>query len=137
MGGRAGEPGPQRVVDVPGLSDSRRWGAHVVTAGDLIFVAGQAGQDEEGRIVSLEFEVQARRTFENIERALSSVGAEVPDLVAMTSFITDWRYAPTLSDVRKEFLGENLVTDALVGVSQLALPEMLIEVQSVAVRPGA
>jgi 2-iminobutanoate/2-iminopropanoate deaminase len=126
---------PQRVVDVPGLSDSRRWGyAHVVVAGDLIFVAGQAGVDEEGQIVSLEFEAQARRAFENIARALSAVGASVSDLVAMTSFITDWRYAPTLGEVRKEALGDNLVTDALVGVSQLALPEMLIEIQSVAVR---
>jgi enamine deaminase RidA (YjgF/YER057c/UK114 family) len=128
--------GPQRVVDVAGLSNSRQWGyAHVVVAGDLIFVAGQAGQDEHGQIVSLDFEPQARRTFENIERALSAVGAGVSDLVAMTSFITDWRFAPVLSEVRKEMLGENLVTDALVGVEQLALPEMLIEVQSVAVRP--
>jgi enamine deaminase RidA (YjgF/YER057c/UK114 family) len=127
--------GPQRVVDVAGLSNSRQWGyAHVVVAGDLIFVAGQAGQDEHGQIVSLDFEPQARRTFENIERALSAVGAGVSDLVAMTSFITDWRFAPVLSEVRKEMLGENLVTDALVGVEQLALPEMLIEVQSVAVR---
>lgn len=126
---------PQRVVDVAGLSNSRQWGyAHVVVAGDLIFVAGQAGQDEHGQIVSLEFEGQARRTFENIERALNAVGADVSDLVAMTSFITDWRYAPILGEVRKEALGDNLVTDALVGVEQLALPEMLLEIQSIAVR---
>jgi 2-iminobutanoate/2-iminopropanoate deaminase len=126
---------PQRFIDVEGLPDSRHWGyAQAVVAGDLIFVAGQGGQDEDGRLVSLEFEAQARRTFENIERALRSVGAEVADLVAMTAFITDWRYGPTLAEVRKEFLGENLVTDAMVGVTQLALPEMLVEVQSVAVR---
>ncbi|MQA74094.1 MAG: hypothetical protein GEU88_07120 [Solirubrobacterales bacterium] len=62
---------PQRVVDVPGLSNSRQFAyAHVVVAGDLIFVAGQAGQDEKGRLVSLEFTDQARRTFENIEPEL-------------------------------------------------------------------
>jgi 2-iminobutanoate/2-iminopropanoate deaminase len=127
---------PRRVVDVAGLSNSRQWGyAHVVVAADLIFVAGQAGQDEQGRIVSLDFEPQARRTFENIERALGAVGAGLSDLVAMTSFITDWRYAPVLGEVRTEILGENLVTDALVGVEQLALPEMLLEIQSIAARP--
>ncbi len=127
---------PQRLVDVSGLSNARQWGyAHAVVAGDLIFVAGQAGQDENGEIVSLEFEDQTRQTFANIERALSEAGASLADLVATTSFITDWRYAPILGEVRKDVLGETLVTDALVGVTQLALPEMLLEVQSIAVRP--
>jgi 2-iminobutanoate/2-iminopropanoate deaminase len=129
---------PHRVVDVAGLSEARQWGyAHVVVAGEMIFIAGQAGQDDQGRIVSLDFESQARRTFENIERALEAVGAGIPDLVAMTSFITDWRYAPILAKVRREMLGEHLVTDALIGVDQLALPEMLLEIQSIAVRPGS
>ena len=63
----------QRVVDVQGLSESRQWGyAQVVVAGDLIFVAGQAGVDDDGKVVSLEFEEQARRTFQNIDLALGS-----------------------------------------------------------------
>ena len=126
----------QRVVDVPGLADSRQWGyAQVVVAGDLIFVAGQAGVDEQGSVVSLGFEEQARRTFQNIDTALGSVGAGLADVVAMTAFITDWRYGRILTKVRSEAMGDNLPADALVAVSQLALPEMLVEIQSVAARP--
>jgi enamine deaminase RidA (YjgF/YER057c/UK114 family) len=122
---------------VPGLPRTRDWGyAQVVVAGELVFVAGQAGQDEHGNLVSLEFAAQARRTFENIGRALASVGATLADLVSTTTFITDWRYGPEFTAVRSEILGENLTTSALIGVGQLALPGMLLEVQSVAVRGG-
>jgi 2-iminobutanoate/2-iminopropanoate deaminase len=126
-----------RHAEVPGLSPAGRWGyAHVVVAGDLVFVAGQAGQDADGNLVSLEFEAQARQTFANIERALLFVGAELADLVAMTAFITDWRYAPALAEVRKQLLGDSLATDALIGVSELALPGMLLEIQSTAAIGG-
>jgi enamine deaminase RidA (YjgF/YER057c/UK114 family) len=126
-----------RRVEVPGLSGAGQWGyAHVVEAGDLIFVAGQAGQDEHGNLVSLEFDAQARQTFANIDRALQSVGSGLADIVSMTSFITDWRYAPALGEIRKELMGDNLAPDALIGVSQLALPGMLLEVQVTAKRQG-
>jgi 2-iminobutanoate/2-iminopropanoate deaminase len=127
----------RRVVEVPGLLDSRQWGyAQVVVAGDLIFVSGQAGLDEQGNVVSLEFSEQARRTFQNIDTALGSVGASLADVVAMTAFITDWRYGRTLTKIRSELMGDSLPTDALVAVSQLAFPEMLVEIQSIAARPG-
>lgn len=125
----------ERHVEVPGLSGAGRWGyAHVVEAGDLIFVAGQAGQDADGNLVSLEFEAQARRTFANVDLALQSVGSGLAEIVSMTSFITDWRHAPVLGEVRRELMGENLAPDALIGVSQLALPGMLLEIQSTAMR---
>lgn len=129
--------GIERHLEVAGIASSRDWGyAAAVVAGDLIFVAGQAGQDEDGELVSLEFEPQVRRTFANIARVLESVGSALGDLVATTNFLTDWRYAPVLGTVRTEILGEDLPTSATIGVEQLALPGMLIEIQSIAVRPG-
>jgi enamine deaminase RidA (YjgF/YER057c/UK114 family) len=53
----------------------------------------------------------------------------------MTAFVTDWRYGRVLTKVRSEVMGENLPTDALVAVSQLALPEMLVEIQGIAAQP--
>jgi 2-iminobutanoate/2-iminopropanoate deaminase len=125
----------QRTVAVPGLSSSREYGyAQVVVAGDLIFVAGQTGTDEQGQLVSPDFVPQARKTFENIERALQAVGATRRNIVAMTVFITDWRHGRDFCAVRSEFLGEHLATSALIGISQLAYPGALVEVQCTAAR---
>jgi enamine deaminase RidA (YjgF/YER057c/UK114 family) len=122
-------------VDVQGLPATRSLAyANVVTAGELVFVAGQAGVDETGHVVSPEFEPQARRTFENIGLALESVGATLRDIVSMTVFLTDWRYGADFSRVRGEFLGEHLATSAMIGIGQLADPQMLVEVQCTAVR---
>jgi enamine deaminase RidA (YjgF/YER057c/UK114 family) len=57
------------------------------------------------------------------------------DIVAMTVFITDWRYGSILERVRIEALGDHLATSATIGVVQLATPELLIEIQCTAVRP--
>jgi 2-iminobutanoate/2-iminopropanoate deaminase len=128
--------GIERHVDVPGLMKSGDWGyAQVVVADNLIFVAGQAGNDEDGNLTSLEFGPQVRQAFANIARALESVGATLADLVATTTFITDWRYGSEFGAIRSEILGENLATSATIGVQQLASPGMLIEIQSTAVRP--
>jgi enamine deaminase RidA (YjgF/YER057c/UK114 family) len=122
-------------VDVPGLAATRSLAyANVVTAGELVFVAGQAGLDEAGHVVSPEFVPQARRTFENIGVALEAVGATLRDIVSMTVFITDWRYGGDFLHVREEFLGEDLAASATIGIGQLADPQLMVEVQCTAVR---
>jgi enamine deaminase RidA (YjgF/YER057c/UK114 family) len=124
-----------RLVDIPGLSPTRSLAyATVVTAGDLVFIAGQAGLTEQGQLVSPEFVPQARRTFENIEVALEAAGATLGQVVTMTVFLTDWRYGDDFLRVRAEFLGDDLAASATIGIGQLAQPEMLVEVQCVAVR---
>lgn len=128
----------ERLIDVPGLVNSRQWAyAQAVSFGDLVFLAGQGGVDEEGRIVSPEFEPQARRTFENIERALQAAGSTLENILSMTVFLTDWRYGRDWCRVRGEVLGDNLAASATIGIAQLAWPEMLVEVQCIAVREPA
>jgi enamine deaminase RidA (YjgF/YER057c/UK114 family) len=123
----------RRVIDVPELEESKsRSYEQCIRVGDRVFVAGQTGWGED-RIVSREFEPQARRCFERIEYALDAAGASMDDLVRMTVFITDMRYAREFKDVRGDVLGENLTTSALIGVDQLAQPEMLVEIESEAV----
>ncbi|ADB49861.1 RidA family protein [Conexibacter woesei] len=128
----------RRVVDLPDAPDSREWGyAQVVVAGATVYVSGQGGWDATGRIVSPELAPQVRQTYANIERALATVGAGLQHLVATTTFITDWRYGRELTALRAELLAGQLPTSALIGVASLADPGMLVEIQSVAVLPGA
>jgi enamine deaminase RidA (YjgF/YER057c/UK114 family) len=123
------------MVDIEGLPATRSLAyANAVVAGDLIFVAGQAGTDESGRVVSPDFEAQTRRTFENIGVALAAAGSDLSRILTMTVFITDWRYGPEFIRVRGEFLGENLAASATIGIGQLAVPDMLVEVQCTAAK---
>jgi len=123
------------MVDIEGLPATRALAyANAVVAGELIFVAGQAGTDESGRVVSSDFEAQTRRTFENIGVALAAAGSDLSRILTMTVFITDWRYGADFIRVRGEVLGENLAASATIGIGQLAVPEMLVEVQCTAAK---
>lgn len=124
-----------RLIEIPGLPATRSLSyANAVIAGDLVFVAGQAGLDEQGRLVSPEFVPQARRTFENMQVALRAAGSDLSEILTMTVFIADWRYGADFTRVRGEFLGDSLAASATIGIGQLAYPDMLVEVQCTAAR---
>lgn len=125
----------KRVVDVPELfqSSSRAY-EQCVAAGPLIFVAGQVGWVKEEGLISLEFEPQVRKTFENIDAALHAAGASLNDLVAMTVYLTDPRLMAQFLDLRQEILGGNFSTSTMIAVDKLYEPEMLIEISGIAVK---
>lgn len=123
----------KEIIDVPELEDSRsRSYEQCLKVGDRVLVAGQTGAAEDGPI-SKEFEPQVRRTFERIEYALEAAGARLSDLVSMTVFITDMRYAQEFKDIRGDILGDDLTTSALIGVDSLAQPGLLVEIQTEAI----
>ncbi len=125
----------KQIVDVPGLFDSRPLGyVQCVTAGTLVFVAGQAGLDERLQIVSPEFAPQARQTLMNVRRALEAAGARPADVTAVTIYLTDMGNLRAFGAIKQEVLGEMQATSTAVAVSALALPGMLIEVTVMAVR---
>ncbi len=126
----------KRVVPVPGVADSSSRGyVQCVRAGNFVFVAGQTGVDENYKAVSLEFGPQMRQAMKNLQLALEAAGASLKDVVAMTGFITDMRYANDFRTIRKEIMGGEL-TSALIGVESLAQPVLLVEIQAIAVVPG-
>jgi enamine deaminase RidA (YjgF/YER057c/UK114 family) len=128
----------KRVVDVPGLFDSRPLGyVQCATVGDLVFVAGQGGLDERLQIVSPEFTPQVRQTLSNIRRALEAAGAGPADVTAVTIYLTDMGNLRAFGAIKAEMLPEMQATSTAVEVSKLALPGMLVEVTVTAVRPGA
>jgi enamine deaminase RidA (YjgF/YER057c/UK114 family) len=124
-----------QIVDVPGLFDSRPLGfVHCITTGNLVFVAGQSGLDENLQIVSSEFAPQARQALLNTQRALNAAGADWKDVTAMTIYLTDMKNLREFSRVRTEVMGAVLTTSTAVEVTALAFPSMLVEVTVTAVR---
>jgi enamine deaminase RidA (YjgF/YER057c/UK114 family) len=126
---------PKTIVQPSGLPDpsATRAYSHGVRAGNWLFLAGQTGHDAPPLAGAGRFEAQTRRTFERMRMILEAAGGSLDDLVTMTVFITDIRYGDEFVRLRGEILKRDFPASALIGVSQLANPEALVEIQAIAV----
>ena len=105
-------------------TDAVRWG-------DLLFVSGVAPLDRDARLVSEDVVVQARKVFENMKEILDAAGATFADVLKVTVFLTDVRDRPLINPVRKEFFGAARPASTLIGIDELVVPGMKIEVEAV------
>ena len=108
-----------------------------VRRGRLVFIAGQAALDAEGKVVGKgDFEAQATQVFANLAIALSAAGCTPAELVKLTVFIRDMSNLPLYRKVRDRFLASSspparpAVT--LVEVSKLFADELMIEIEAIA-----
>jgi reactive intermediate/imine deaminase len=107
-----------------------------VSAGPLLFVAGQIATDVEGRIVGVgDLRAQARQVLENIRAIVRAHGADMQDVVNVTVYVTDMRAFHDIADIRLEYFPHDGPASAIVEVARLALPEILIEISAVAAVP--
>lgn len=114
--------------------------SHVVTIppGRLVWTSGQVPLDVQRNIVAPgDWESQTRGVFENVERALAAAGAGWSDVVKLTIYVVDVGELETIRAVRDEFVDTaSPPTSSLVKVAGLFHPDVLIEVEAVAWRPG-
>lgn len=110
---------------------------HTVRVGNTVYVAGQVGWDKEGKIVPGGFEAQAAQAFENLKRALEGGGASLADVVKITTYVKDLNDLPKFREVREKYFSPPLPASTLVQIVSLAMPELLIEIEAVAVVEGA
>lgn len=116
-------------------AQARGYSQAVVTEGGrVIWLAGQvAVEDSGGRSLAGDFDGQVREVFARLGRTLEEAGAGLSDMVTMTVFITDARLGDRFTELRREIFGDNFPASALITVAGLARPEMLVEVQGIAV----
>jgi enamine deaminase RidA (YjgF/YER057c/UK114 family) len=108
----------------------------------LVFVAGQVAMDAEGRVVGAgDIKAQAAQVYQNLAAVLAEAGCALRDVVKFTTYLVrnqDW--APFAEWRRAEYarLFPDGVYPANTGVVvvELARPELLLEVEAIAVRPG-
>ena len=121
---------PKGVAPPPGAY------VHGIRAGGFVFCAGQVARDREGRVVGAgDIEAQAVQVLENLKTILAEAGCTLADVVQMTVFLTDIRLSGRVGAVRRRYFGEHLPTSATVEVSKLGGPELMIEIQAVAMVP--
>ncbi len=116
-------------------AQARAYSQAVITEGGrTIWLAGQVAIDDgAGRSLAGDFDGQVKEVFARLGRTLAEAGASLSDIVTMTVFITDARLGDRFTALRREIFGGNFPASALITVRGLARPEMLVEVQGVAV----
>jgi enamine deaminase RidA (YjgF/YER057c/UK114 family) len=129
---------PKTIVQ-PGDLPVRKTHSQVitVTGGTLVFVAGMTARSEidASPVHPGDMRAQIRQVCENIGRALRSVGAEFADVVKTTTFTTDVDEYHRVADERFKYFQRDLPTSALIGVVRLSHPDLMVEIEAMAVIP--
>lgn len=103
-----------------------------IRVGDLVFISGQAGYDDGGRIVEGGFVAQAERAFLNLDRALKAGGSGLERVVKVTIFMTDMSYFNEVVELRRKFFRTPYPADSIVEVKGLYTPEAMFEIEAIA-----
>lgn len=100
--------------------------------GDTVWLAGQLGIDSDGK-AGVTIEEQTRFAFQNVANMLAAAGGTMADIVDLITYHTAMEDLPKVAAVKAEFIKAHFPPWTAIGVTQLALPEMLIEVKVTAV----
>ena len=110
--------------------------AVVASGRKMVFISGQTAWDAQKNIVGgdnlLE---QARQALRNVKAAIEAAGGSLKDVVALRIYIVNYRpeNAAAVGSALKEFFPQTPPASTWIGVSTLAVPEFLIEIEATAV----
>lgn len=129
---------------VPGKARPRGRFPHAKRAGDFIYVSGTSSRRPDNTFVGVDvidgvtvrdISAQTRAVIENIGDILRAAGAELTDLVSITSYLVDMTDFGAYNEVYGEYFTEDGPTRTTVAVRELPHPDLLIEMQAVAYKP--
>ena len=126
---RIDPPGLLRIPEIVNVT--------VATGSRVIHVSGQTAVDVEGNVVGSTHLEQSRVAFRNVLIALEAAGATLDDVAKFNIYMVDysWDALEALMAAATEVLGEPypLAANTLIGVSSLWLPDLLVEIDAIAV----
>jgi enamine deaminase RidA (YjgF/YER057c/UK114 family) len=130
-------------LNPPALHDPTPFGySHTVripAGADWVLVAGQYGSRADGSMVSGDFAEQVQQAYHNLGQALAAHGLDWRHVVQLRSYVVapDFPKLGILGQAVGARWGAAPPTQTLLGVAALAMPDMLFEVEAVAVAvPG-
>ena len=106
-----------------------------IQAGDLIFLAGQVGVDAGGKLTGdAGMAAQTRQTIANVSAVLAEAGATLADIASATVYLKNLDEYKVFCQVWQECFGTHKPARATLQ-AELVMPQLLVEIQAIAVRP--
>ena len=106
--------------------------------GELVYTSGQAALDLDGNLVGIDdFDAQAEQTFANLQAVLRAAGSDLDKVIKVTIYLADMTHFPKIVALRQRFFSPPYPADTIVEVNSLALPELMIEIEAIALTQGA
>jgi 2-iminobutanoate/2-iminopropanoate deaminase len=126
-------PAKQRISSQHVLEPPPQTWSNGLVVGNQVFIAGmtaRSGNELRGGNSMYE---QAQAIFTKIKHLLEAAGGRIDDIVKVTIFVTDIKRREEVWKARREFFTGDFPVSTLVEVSALAAPELLVEIEAVAI----
>jgi enamine deaminase RidA (YjgF/YER057c/UK114 family) len=127
-------------LNPPGLFDSSGWGFHQIQISKgqrIVHFAGQAALDANAVIVGVgDFRMQMATCLSNMDLACRAAGVTRTDIASLRLYVVDHNadFTPVMIELLTDFFGVDATPPAtLVGVARLGMPDMIIEIEAVAI----
>ena len=130
---------------VEGKAQPRGKYPHLKRAGDFLIVSGTSSRRADNSIAGaevdalgttrLDIRAQTKAVLENIRDILRSAGAELNDLVEVTTYLVSMNDFGGYNEVYGEYFDHKGPARTTVAVHQLPHPHLLIEIRAVAYKP--
>jgi 2-aminomuconate deaminase len=130
---------------VEGKATPRGKYPHIKRAGDFLFVSGTSSRRADNTIAGaevdafgttrLDIRVQTRAVIQNIRDILHSAGAQLEDVVEISTYLVNMNDFGGYNEVYGEFFAHDGPARTTVAVHQLPHPHLLIEIRATAYKP--
>jgi 2-iminobutanoate/2-iminopropanoate deaminase len=128
----------RREIRAAGVAEPLSHYCDAVEANGFLFVSGCPATDEQGGLVGGEDVVaQCAQVLRNLGAILAAAGCAPQDVVKVNVYLTDVDDRPLINPLRQAFFGDSRPASTLVGVKELPVPGMKVEIEAVAVLPSA
>lgn len=100
-----------------------------------LYTAGQVGLTPDGSLPD-GFEAQSHQTWKNTIEILKAADMGVEDIVKLVVYATNPDDVKLLSGIREHYMGAHIPTSTFVGVTRLANPDWVVEMETIAAKVG-
>jgi len=107
----------------------------IASGAKTVFISGQTAWDANKRIVGRSLGEQARQALRNVKAAVEAAGGTLSDIVVLRIYIVQHaaQNVEAVGSALRDVFTTNPPTSTWIGVSSLAVPDFLIEIEATAV----
>jgi reactive intermediate/imine deaminase len=125
-------PKGREEFKLPGLNEPISHYTDAVRFDNVLYISGLAPVDKDMNLIGGDdAAAQTRQIFENMKSILDAAGAGFGDVLRVTVYLTDISDRTIINPVRQEYFGDARPASTLIGINELAVPGMKVEIEAI------